>query len=177
MDTPHIPWLVTHRLMLRPLETGDAEALHALLMQPGVRRHLFDDIVPARAHVDAMAVESRQRFEDCGAGLWAVFEIASPDKLAGISGFWRFEHGPGRRSTDELVFALDESCWGRGLALEASQAVLRHVRDGLGWDEASASADDGNLASARTLARLGFREHGHALRPGGLLRLFHRPLP
>ena len=44
-------------------------------------------------------------------------------------------------------------------------------------DEASASADDGNLASARTLARLGFREHGHALRPGGLLRLFHRPLP
>ena len=76
----------------------------------------------------------------------ALIRLLGIAGLAGISGFWRFEHGPGRRSTDELVFALDESCWGRGLALEASQAVLRHVRDGLGWDEASASADDGNLA-------------------------------
>ena len=176
MDMAIPAWLTTPRLMLRPLGTGDADALHALVVQPGVRRHLFDGGVLARAEAEAMAAESLRRFDACGAGLWAVYEIARAGRLAGIAGFWRFGNA-GRRSSEELVFALDESCWGCGLATEASGAVLGHVREALGWRLARASVDEGNLASARTLARLGFRECGQSVRSGRVLRLFERPLP
>ncbi len=176
MDTARTARLATQRLVLRPLGPDDGDALRALLVQPGVRRHLFDGIVPGRAEVDAMAVESGCRFGTCGAGLWLAFEIARPQAPAGLAGFWRFEQGGGRPPVDELVFALDESCWGRGLATEASRAVLGYARDVLGWTEARASADDGNLASARTLVRIGFREYGQAFRPGSVLRLFRKPL-
>lgn len=172
MDTARSAHLHTQRLALRPLAPGDGEALHALLVQPGVRRHLFDGIAVARAQVDAMVAGSQERFAGYGVGLWLAFEIARPSAPAGIAGFWAFEHA----AQDELVFALDEACWGRGLAAEASQAVLGYARDALGWIEARASIDDGNLASARTLARLGFRENGQAVRAGDVLRLFRKPL-
>ena len=168
--------LATQRLTLRPLRYSDLDPLHALLAQPGVRRHLYDDRSPAPDEVAALIAGSRHRFETCGAGSWVVFEMARPATLAGIVGFHGFDHGPGRRSEEEMVFALGESHWGRGLATEAANAVLMHVRDALGWTEAQASVDHGNQASVRTLQRLGFRECADTFMQGGMLRTFRRML-
>ncbi len=45
------------RPVLRPVEPSDAEALHVLFTEPGVRQYLFDDILltreETRKHVEA----------------------------------------------------------------------------------------------------------------------------
>lgn len=131
--------------------------------------------MPGPTDMAWLSTESARCFEG-GAGLWMVAEAADPWAPAGLVGFWRSMHRPPWPPEDELVFALNPSHWGRGLATEASEAALRHARDALGWVEARASIDDRNCAAVRTVARLGFRELGYAFRPGCVSRVFGRRL-
>ena len=39
--------------VLRPLEPSDADALHAVFTEPGVRQYLFDDILLTREETQA----------------------------------------------------------------------------------------------------------------------------
>ncbi len=168
--------LVTPRLTLRPLAAEDSAELHALLVQPGVRRRLCDDRALTLAEVEAMVATSLRRHADAGTGLWALMRNARPGLLAGCVGLWRYERDTATEAPEELVFALCETHWGSGYALEGGTALLAHARDALGWYQACASTDLGNNASIRTLWRLGFVEAGLAQGPNGALRRFRRVL-
>jgi [ribosomal protein S5]-alanine N-acetyltransferase len=161
------------RLALRPVECGDAEDLHTLVAQPGVRRYLFDGATPTLADAREMATDSVRLHAASGIGLWRIVRDAGPDAWVGIAGFWPFAHAT---SGPELLFALAEEHWGRGYATEAGGLLLSHARDALGWFEAHASTDLGNNASIRTLWRLGFTDAGLLRGDARTLRLFRRAL-
>ena len=80
-----------------------------------------------------------------------------------LSGF-RLEGQPG---------TLDRASWGRGLATEASTAVIDYAFDELGFRELLASTDPPNRASIRVMERLGMR-FLEAARTGGLPIVFYR---
>lgn len=63
-----------------------------------------------------------------------------------------------------LGYWLAPDAWGRGYATEAGRAVLAIARDALGLRRLRASAFVGNAASARVLAKLGFRPTGRVVR-------------
>ena len=91
--------------------------------------------------------------------------------LVGAPGFNSLPQGEG--AWPELAFHLLPSRWGRGLAREASEAVLswgEHVLRPAGFE---AFADDPNVASGRLLERLGF-ERTDELREGA--RRYQRAL-
>lgn len=111
-----------------------------------------------------------------GRGLWAIQESARGWTLAGVAGLWPYRHVDIAPPVTELVFALDEGCWGRGLANEAGGALLGYAPDMLGWQTAQASTDFGNNASIRTLTRLDFVQAEVVPEQGGLLRIFRRTL-
>lgn len=70
----------------------------------------------------------------------------------------------------ELGFHLLRSCWGRGLAAEAAQAVIAHGFGTLGAEALFAGHHPANEASRRVLLKLGFEYAGEEFyAPSGVI--------
>jgi ribosomal-protein-alanine N-acetyltransferase len=136
--------------VLRPITLSDAGALHAIFTEPGVRRYLFDDILLTREETQKH-VESALAHE-----AWVI----ALDGL--VVGFTSLRPAAGGR---ELVIAISERCWGRGLAFEAARAAMRHGFEVLKLDRILAGVDLPNQRSHRLMARLGFAPTGETQGP------------
>jgi RimJ/RimL family protein N-acetyltransferase len=145
-------WIRTERLRLRPACRADAPALHALWTEPQVRRFLWDDVAIPPERAAEVVEDSATTFAERGLGQWLVFE-GSTDELAGFAGLRVLE----ATGDVELLYGLYPRCWGRGLATEASRALLRYGFEELGLARIVAGADEPNLASLRVIERLGMR--------------------
>jgi [ribosomal protein S5]-alanine N-acetyltransferase len=145
--------LDTPRLALRPLTHADDAAFHVVNTHPAVRRYLFDDRVMTPGESAAMVAQSIELLEREGHGLFGV-AFRADAALVGWAGFLH-GHAP---PVLEIAYALLPEHWGRGIAVEATRAVMtwgaRHLR----MTEFHASTDAPNLASIRVLEKLGFRE-------------------
>ncbi|MFC0684473.1 GNAT family N-acetyltransferase [Novosphingobium clariflavum] len=143
--------LRTERLLLRPALAGDAEALHAIFVQP-----------------EAMAYWSRPphtniaQTQDWLAGMIAIppgegedFIISLEGRVIGKAGLWRFP---------EIGFILDPAFWGQGYAREALQAVTDRAFAVHRLPHVTADVDPRNRRSLALLTGLGFRETGRAAR-------------
>jgi len=131
----------------------DAEPLHALFTDPGVRRWLLDDQLVSLAWVEEEITQSEARFATGGCGLWTVREPRRRP-IIGFAGFRFFWEPPEL----ELVYGLHPSRWGRGLATEAARAATTYAFGTLGLQEVRAATDEPNTASVAVLRRLGFEE-------------------
>jgi ribosomal-protein-alanine N-acetyltransferase len=148
-----LPILRTARLTLRPWAENDVDALHALWVDPAVRRYLWDDVVIDRgcaAQTVRRSIESAARE---GIGVWNLHVEDPPAALAGFCGLIRREPG----DDPELMYGLAPAFWGRGLATEAALAVLAYAFGALGLRRVTAATDVPNTASARVMERLGMR--------------------
>lgn len=134
-------------VVLRPVELGDGDALHAIFTETGVRQFLFDDILLTRAETQAHVEAARDH------GAWA---ICLDGVIVGLTSLRPV--GDDR----ELMIALSERCWGGGVAFEAAQAAMRHGFTVLNLDRILASVDLPNERSHRLMARLGFVPSGQA---------------
>ena len=157
------PELRSARLVLRPIEPPDRTALHRLWTDPDVRRYLWDDLVIDLATVDEVIGRSAASFAAEGFGLFALRE---PDgaELLGVTGIYRLQPG----GEPELIYSLARACWGRGLASEASRAVISDAFERLGFARVLARTDPPNLASLEVMRRLGMQyvgEHEEDGRP------------
>jgi RimJ/RimL family protein N-acetyltransferase len=131
--------------VLRPLEPTDADALHAVFTEPGVRQYLFDDTLLTRAETQAHVAAALTHHA------WVV-------ELDGqVAGFASLRPVGQDR---ELMIAISERCWGRGVAFAAAHAALRHGFDVLKLDRILAGVDLPNERSHRLMARLGFAPTG-----------------
>jgi ribosomal-protein-alanine N-acetyltransferase len=147
---PSAPSLATDRLELRPFDTDDASALHALFVDPEVRRYLLDDQVVEPPWVDAEIEASRERFERGGLGLWTILRRGE-GAVIGFVGFREFFSPPQL----QLVYGLLPTAWGQGLATEASREAIRFAFEEAGLDAVVAATDPPNGASMRVMERLG----------------------
>ncbi len=128
-------------VVLRPLAPSDADALHVLFTEAGVRRYLFDDVLLSRGqtqkHIEAALAHDAWVVELDGEAVgFAALRPAGDDR--------------------ELIIALSERCWGRSVAFEAARAAMRHGFEVLGLDRILAGVDLPNERSHRLMARLGF---------------------
>jgi RimJ/RimL family protein N-acetyltransferase len=58
------PTLTTGRLTLRPLSSGDVDALYRISDKPLVRRYLWDNAPVSRADVEEVVESSRRMFSE-----------------------------------------------------------------------------------------------------------------
>ena len=142
-------------MKLRAVTVADGDALHAIFTQPGVRKFLFDDILLTReqtqAHVEAATTHDA----------WAICE---DDQVVGFVSL---------RPTGEdveLMVAIGEQCWGRGLAYEASAVALRHGFAVRSRKRILAAVDLPNERSHKLVIRLGFTPIGESDGPKYRLR-------
>lgn len=143
--------LTTERLRLRPLEGGDVDALHALCLDPDVRRYLWDDRIVSRETVEEVIRRSKAMFAAHGYGFFALELSEAKRSLVGFCGYRQFEDTP----QVELLYAIAPEYWGEGLVSEAAVEVLRHGFESCGVERVVASTDTPNQRSVRVLQRLG----------------------
>jgi RimJ/RimL family protein N-acetyltransferase len=142
--------LETARLSLRPFGAGDLDALCRITADAEVMRYIGDGRSITREETAANLHNIVESFRRRGFGRWAVEEKAG-GALLGYCGLARPAESPGV----ELVYMLARRAWGRGLATEASTAVLRYGFEELGLERVYALTMPGNLRSRRVLERLG----------------------
>jgi len=130
----------TARLVLRPPVAADVDALVTQLGDLAVARWLAPVPHPYDA---AQAARFVARVRDEGLPVLAI------DAGAGLIGL--VETGP------RLGYWLGRAHWGRGFGHEAARAARDHAFAVMGEAEMRSGYFLGNAASARILARLGFR--------------------
>jgi RimJ/RimL family protein N-acetyltransferase len=149
----------TPRLLLRPFDYGDLEALHAFHSLPEVARYLYWD--PRDLERTKEVLEEKvasTALNDEGDMLSLAVEVRATGELAGdLYFFWRSrEHKLG-----ELGYVFDPRHQGRGYATEAARELLGIGFDGLGLHRMIARCDARNVASWRVMERLGMRREAH----------------
>lgn len=152
--------LRTERLVLRPLNTGDLDDVHAYQKLKDVVRYLYwevHDHEESAAHLRKRI--AMNRLEKDGEGI--VYAVELPDPSG--------EHG---RVIGDMSVFLKSAAWGKfeigwvfhpafhgqGFATEAAEALLGLCFDQLGGHRVFAQLDARNETSARLCERLGMKQ-------------------
>jgi [ribosomal protein S5]-alanine N-acetyltransferase len=153
-DFSHVR-LVTERLVLRAWRPEDAAGLFRLRSKPEVMRYWtagpFEDMARAEKTVADLIVNN---LEGSGLELAVCYEgeVVGTATLHGV--VWS-----SRRA--ELGYMLLPELQGRGLMHEALVAVVGYGFGVLGLNRLEADIDPRNVASRRSLERLGFQREGY----------------
>jgi len=150
------PTLHTARLLLRPVDDADADALFALHSSAHVLRYWDAPPWSERERAERFIAACREMAED-GSGARLAIERISDGDFLGWCGLTRWN--PEYRSAS-LGYCLDDAAWGNGYATEAARAVVQWAFDALPLNRVQAEADTRNTASARVLEKLGFVREG-----------------
>jgi RimJ/RimL family protein N-acetyltransferase len=147
----------TESLTLRFLSEADLPAVYDIFSHPEVMRYWsyppWNDISQAQQWLIEVQEGYRTR-NDIQFGI----ERHADHVLVGTCTLFQF-HPVSRRA--ELGYALGRPYWGFGYMHTALQALLGYTFQTLNLNRLEADIDPRNLASARTLERLGFQKEGY----------------
>lgn len=152
-----LPRLAGKRIDLRWLTPADAPALLEIFGDPEVTRYWSSPPIAGLQAARELVDEVQELFAQRTLFGWGIArreddEILGTCTLVGLD----VTH---RRS--EIGFALGRAAWGRGLATEAVEVLLRFAFETLDLHRVEADVDPGNERSLRLLERQGFRREGH----------------
>lgn len=148
--------LTTPRLRLRPLVAGDAEVLFAMFSDPLVMRYLS---TPPWPSIDTAHALIERDLRAMAAGEYLRLGLERLDDGVLIGNCSVFNRAIESRRA-ELGYTLARPAWGRGYMHEALSAVVDFAFAAMQLNRLEADIDPRNLASARSLVRLGFRAEG-----------------
>jgi RimJ/RimL family protein N-acetyltransferase len=140
--------LRTKRLVLRPFESADLEAVRRYFSDPAWSRYLSPDFPDAERFVSHQTTLDWER--DLG------FAIVREGRVIGSVHI-------GREPVDlrgQLACLIAPDHWRSGIALEACTALLELAFGALGLWKVHARADARNVASIRAMERLGMEREG-----------------
>ena len=156
-DAAPPPELTTARLVLRPLDLDDADAIQRIFAQWEVVRFLADRVPwpyppdGARQYLEHVALPAVRRGTQWH---WSIRTRAEPERLMGVISLMDDEPGNNRG------FWLDPSRQGQGYMTEASAAVTAYWFAVLGKPVLRAPKAVANTASRRISERSGMRRLG-----------------
>jgi RimJ/RimL family protein N-acetyltransferase len=146
----------TPRLNMRPLAMDDVDDLYHLLVDPGVRKFLLDDLIIPRETAIAVVESGADSFATHGFGFWAICYKDVPE-LIGFGGLRHFTEDGAEMGEVEILYGVAPDHWGKGIATEAARAVLRHGFKECELAHIYAGADPPNAASIRVIEKLGMK--------------------
>ncbi len=148
------PPLRTPRLLLRPFRRDDLEDIHAYGSDPEVTRFMpWGPNTPedSRAFLGRMLAEQAV-WPRASVGMAA--ELLAERRVIGALHFAVVD--PASR-TGEFGYTLGRPWWGRGLAAEATAALIDNGFEALGLHRVFATCDVRNRRSWRVMEKLGMR--------------------
>jgi RimJ/RimL family protein N-acetyltransferase len=157
----------TDRLVLRPQEPEDLDALASIFADPRVTRFLGDGRPRSRLRVELGLRLGAECWARLGFGPLSVLEsgelvgdcLVLPVARSGVDGSDLGARGP----EVEIGYRLAPRAWGRGVATEAAGAALRwamHEASGPGLGRLIGVCHPENTPSQRVLEKIGMRRVG-----------------
>ncbi len=149
--------LVTQRMILRPFTLDDVAGYQQVMGQDAVGTHLPRRRGLTPDETAALLDTWRAHLAGHGFAPWCVTD-RSDGHVLGHCGFRRIPE------TDEveLLYALGQENWGRGLASEAADAALGDAAERAVCTEVVAYATPDNAASHSVLIKCGFEQVGRS---------------
>ena len=142
--------LETERLILREMTMSDTEDMLRLYSDPEVQQYTGEDIITSVEGIHRKIEEKMDDYEKYGYGRWITI-LKEDNQFVGWSGL---AYLPEFDETD-LGYRFLKEFWGRGLATEASRAILAYAFEQLGLEKIIAIAMKENLASIRVMEKVG----------------------
>lgn len=148
--------LETERLILRPLELSDAEAMFAMDSNPEVHKYLwqkpFHDITESIKIIEYV----RDQYETNNIGRFATI-IKETGEFIGWTGIKFVENHIENGNTNffDYGYRLNEQYWGKGYATEATKAWLDYGLNQMNIDKIHAYTHSENIASNIVLKKTG----------------------
>lgn len=151
-DLNSFPILTTERLILREVVAEDAEDVLAFRGDAEVQQY---NLVPMRDTREALGLVRTMRgwYASGYAIQWGI-TLRDDGHVLGLCGLHDWSR---HRRRAALGYDLVRSHWGRGIAGEATRAVLRFGFEGLDLEQFYALTATENARSIRVLQRLGFQ--------------------
>lgn len=141
--------LETVRLILRPLQPDDWQAVLSYTVDPAVLRYLPERLALREPAADAELISCPDKF-------------AVNLKIDGaFIGHLLFCHHDSEQLAREIGWVISPPYQRHGYATEAAAAVLQHGFQTLGLQRIVAACDSRNLASIRVMEKLGMRREAH----------------
>lgn len=150
--------LETERLLLRPIQPPDAEAVFKYRCNKQVNR--YQSFIPESVdEVDHFIAHKVSR-EINVPGTWMQWVVLKKDneELIGDIGVHFHAHDPLQA---EIGCTFNGSYHGKGYATEALKKITDFLVDKLGKERITASVDPRNLPSVRLMERLGFSQQAY----------------
>jgi RimJ/RimL family protein N-acetyltransferase len=138
----------SRRLKFRELNEGDAQRIAELAGDWDIAR------MTARIPYPYSAPQAHQWLRAIEPGEF-VRAVEFKGELIGAVGYM-----PGSDSSAEIGYWIGKPWWGRGFATEAAQALVRHCFSTARIERLTCCHFVDNPASARVIAKLGFRRVG-----------------
>lgn len=148
--------LDTPRLHLRPLQPDDAPALFAIHADPAFMRYWSSTPWTSLGQAQAL-IEGDLRDLAAGAHLRLGIVRRADGRLIGTASLFNLS-AQNRRA--EVGYGIASDCWRQGYVSEALDALLDHAFGPMGLRRLEADIDPRNIASARSLEKLGFQREG-----------------
>lgn len=143
--------LETNRLLLRELNSEDAENFYLLNLNPNVTKYTgnsaFKNIKEAKAFL-----ENYQDYKQNGYGRWAVINKGT-DKFIGWCGL---KFGEIKNETD-IGFRFFEEEWNKGYATESAIGCLKYGFEKLNLNRIVGRAMKENIGSIKVLEKIGLK--------------------
>jgi len=153
--------LKTERLILRPFEMNDAEAMYRNWASDAeVVRFMLYGVHESVDDTRTFISQWFEYFNNLTAGSsWCVFaiELKSDGELIGTIDF--HENNREARAA-EVGYQLGKAWWGNGYATEALRAVITHCFEEAGLNRIWADHDSRNIASGKVLIKAGMLHEG-----------------
>lgn len=168
------PVIETERMRLRPPRLSDKADHIAMWADPRVTTFIGGE--PRAPELSwSRLLGGTGMWPLMGYGYW-VFADKASDRLIGTGGL--AYHGRGIAALEDVAeagWAFDADHWGGGLATEAMRAILHWADTELEAAEVRCIIDQGNDASVRVAAKLGFAMLATAPYGGRDVDVFRRP--
>lgn len=150
------PVIRSGKLILRGPKEGDAEDVYALYCDKEATRFGYspkmdnlDDARTVMSQVDELCKERK---------LYHWFVATLDDRIVGHATLFQWVRDQRRA---EIGYSVRKDQWGRGIATEATTALIGFSFDTLGLRRIEADVDPRNDGSIRVLEKLGFEREGY----------------
>jgi RimJ/RimL family protein N-acetyltransferase len=147
-----VPEIETARLRLRAFTPDDLDALSSIYGDPDVARGFITRKPKSKEETLAMLTRDIERFDKRGVGVWGVVDKENQE-LIGRAALQYLDRTP----EVEVSFILAKPYWGRGLATEAAEALLKYGFEGAGLERIVGVAHVDHVASHRVMEKAGMR--------------------
>lgn len=150
-------FLETDRLILRQIRSEDADDILDLASHPQVTQYTAAlELIHTKKDAQELIAIMTQRYQLDLPTRWAI--VYKPEnKVIGICGFVGYSASFCRA---EIGYALNYTYWGKGIATEATKAIIEFGFNHMHLNRIEATVDPNNQGSIHVIEKVGMKYEG-----------------